>query len=296
MDMKEYQQLAATTDQNGANDSNGMMVALLGLAGETGSLLTLYKKWLRDGDAYQIMKERVAEELGDVLWYVADIATRAGIELDDVATGNTKKASHRWLPSETVTLFDEDCLESERLPRKFVAEFRNFGELNKQKLEVYIDGVKCGSTLTDNAYKGDDYRYHDLLHLAFGTILGWSPVFRALLKRKRRSTPLADEVEDGGRAVAIEEGLAALIFNYARHHSLLKGVSRLDWPLLRTCNEMTSHLEVSPRSLHDWELAILSAFKIWRQMQEHNGGFVDCDLRERTMHYRKPNSSGLGSD
>jgi NTP pyrophosphatase (non-canonical NTP hydrolase) len=295
MDMKEYQRLAGTTDQNGADDPNGMMVALLGLAGETGSLLTLYKKWLRDGDAYQIMKERVAEELGDVLWYVADIATRAGIDLDDVATGNTRKAGHRWLPSSTVILFDEESLESERLPRKFVAEFRNFGEPNKQKLEVYIDGVKCGSTLTDNAYKGDDYRYHDLLHLAFATVLGWSPVFRALLKRKRRSTPLADEVEDGGRAVAIEEGLAALIFNYARHHSLLKGVSRLDWPLLRTCNEMTSHLEVSRRSLHDWELAILSAFKIWRQMQEHNGGFVDCDLLERTMHYRSPDFGGVVS-
>jgi NTP pyrophosphatase (non-canonical NTP hydrolase) len=286
MDMKEYQRLAAMTDQNAPSDSNGMMVALLGLAGETGSLLTLYKKWLRDGDAYQIMKERVSEELGDVLWYVASIATRAGIELDDVAVGNTGKTTHRWLPSSPTVPFDEDCPESERLPRKFVAEFRNFGEPSKQKLEVYIDGVKCGSTLTDNAYKGDDYRYHDLLHLAFTTILGWSPVFRALLKRKRRSAPLADEVEDGGRAVAIEEGLAALIFNYARHHSLLKGVSRLDWPLLRTCHEMTSHLEVSRRSLHDWELAILSAFDVWRQMQQYNGGFVECDLHERTMRYR----------
>jgi NTP pyrophosphatase (non-canonical NTP hydrolase) len=102
MDMKEYQRLAATTDQNGADDPNGMMVALLGLAGETGSLLTLYKKWLRDGDAYQIMKERVAEELGDVLWYVADIATRAGIDLDDVATGNQKG----WSP--LVALLDGD--------------------------------------------------------------------------------------------------------------------------------------------------------------------------------------------
>jgi NTP pyrophosphatase (non-canonical NTP hydrolase) len=291
MNMNEYQRLAAMTDQNGANDANGMMVALLGLAGETGSILTLYKKWLRDGDAYQIMKERVAEELGDVLWYVAAIATKAGIELDDIAVGNTDKVAQRWLPSSPAVLFDEGCLESERLPRKFVAEFRNFGEPGKQKLEVHIDGVKCGSTLTDNAYKSDDYRYHDLLHLAFATILGWSPVLRALLKRKRRSAPLADEIEDGGRAVAIEEGLAALIFNYARHHSLLKGVSRLDWPLLRTCHEMTSHLEVSRRSLHDWELAILSAFDIWRQMQEHNGGFVDCDLHERTMRYRNVSQS-----
>jgi NTP pyrophosphatase (non-canonical NTP hydrolase) len=291
MEMKEYQRVAALTDQSDANNTNGLMVALLGLAGETGSILTLYKKFIRDGDAYQVMRERVAEELGDVLWYIATIATRAGIELDDIARGNNDKTAHRWLPSPPVSLLDEECLASERLPRRFVAEFRNFGDPGKQKLEVYVDGIRCGSTLTDNAYKGDDYRYHDLLHLAFATILGWSPVFRALLNRKRRSNPLADEVEDGGRAVAIEEGLAALIFNYARRHSLLQGVTRLDWPLLRTCHEMTSHLEVSRRSLYDWEYAILTGFEIWRQVQEHHGGFVDCDLHQRTMSYRNSPSS-----
>jgi NTP pyrophosphatase (non-canonical NTP hydrolase) len=286
MELHEYQRLAALTDQNNAESETGMMVALLGLAGETGSLLTLYKKWLRDRDSYQIMQERVAEELGDVLWYVSTIATRAGIRLDDIATRNTSKVTQRWLPSSQTTLFDENCSDTERFPRRFSAEFRNSGPSEKQKLEVYIDGQKCGSTLTDNAYKGDDYRYHDLLHLAFTTVLGWSPVFRALLHRKRKSIPLADEVEDGGRAVAIEEGIAALVFNYARHHSLLNGVTRLDWPLLRTCHEMSSHLEVSVRSLHDWELAILTGFDIWRDMQKHNGGIVDCNLEDRTMIYR----------
>jgi NTP pyrophosphatase (non-canonical NTP hydrolase) len=293
MEMNEYQRLATTTDQADANNADGMTVALLGLAGETGSLLTLYKKSLRDGDAYQIMRERVAEELGDVLWYVATIATRAGIDLNGIASRNIKKATERWLPSVPAAPFDDTSLELERLPRSFVAEFRNLGDRGKQRLEVYIDGNKCGSTLTDNAYTSDDYRYHDVLHLAFATILAWSPVFRALLKRKRKSIPLADEVEDGGRAVAIEEGLAALIFNYARKHSLLKGVLRLDWPLLRTCHEMTSHLEVVRCSLYDWELAILNAFEMWRELQENNGGFVYCNSHERTMRYRKASDSSL---
>lgn len=287
MDMKEYQRLASLTDQTATTDPNGMIVALLGLAGETGSILTLYKKWLRDGDAYQIMRERVAEELGDVLWYVATVATRAGVALDEVAIGNITKAGRRWLPSADVALFDDQCPEAERLPRSFTVEFRNFGAPGEEKLEIYVDGVKCGATLTDNAYTGDDYRYHDLLHLAFATVLGWSPVFRALLKRKRRSNTLADEVEDGGRAIAIEEGLVALIFNYAQQHSLLKRVVHLDWPLLRTCHEMTAHLEVARRSIYDWELAILLAFEVWRQMRAHDGGFVDCDACQRTMRYRE---------
>ena len=179
MEFDEYQRTAVATDQNGPGDETGMMVALLGLAGETGSLLTLYKKWLRDRDSYQIMRERVTEELGDVLWYVSTIATRAGISLEDVALRNIEKAQERWLPSNPTAFFDEDCGNRERLPRSFSAEFRNSGDPEKQRLEVYIDGEKCGSTLTDNAYKGDDYRYHDVLHLAFATVLGWSPVLRA---------------------------------------------------------------------------------------------------------------------
>lgn len=289
MTICEYQTVASLTEQSKNKDRDGMIVALLGLAGETGSLLTLYKKWIRDGDAYQIIQARISEELGDILWYIAAIASQSGLSLDDIATGNIKKISERWLPSTgaDVVLYDDNCKPEERLPRRFTTEFKNSGESGRQTLEIFVDGKKCGSTLTDNAYEGDDYRYHDLLHLGFVTVLGWSPVFRALLNRKRRSNPLADEVEDGGRAVAIEEGLAALVFNYARKHSLLKGVSRLDWPLLRTCHEMTSHLEVASRSLNDWEQAILNAFSVWREIQEHNGGFVVCDLQVRTMTYHQ---------
>jgi hypothetical protein len=54
-------------------------------------------------------------------------------------------------------------------------------------------------------------------------------------------------VEDGGPAVAIKEDLAALVFNYAKQHSRLHEVGRLDWSLLKTCHEMTKQLEVSVR-------------------------------------------------
>jgi NTP pyrophosphatase (non-canonical NTP hydrolase) len=288
MDMNEYQSLASATEKDINKDQSGMVVALLGLAGETGSLLTLYKKWIRDGDAYQIIKSRIGEELGDILWYIAAIAARADLTMDEVASANIKKVTERWLPSSPadLALYDEQCKPEEQLPRHFTAEFRDSGDSRQQTLELLIDGQKCGSILTDNAYEGDDYRYHDLVHIGFATVLGWSPVFRALLRKKRRSDPLSDQVEDGGRAVAIEEGLSALIFNYARKHSLLDGVSRLDWPLLRTCHEMTSHLEVTTRSLHDWEMAILSTFRVWREIKKNHGGFVVCDLRTREMKYR----------
>lgn len=288
MSLDEYQRAAADTDQCSPTDPHGTMIALLGLAGEAGSLFTLYKKYLRDGDAYQIMDARVQEEVGDILWYLARIASRFGLNLQDVAEANLVKSRHRWLTSEPMTFnsLDENFTERERLPRLFRAEFREVGTPAHPHVEVYVDGLKWGSTLTDNAYSEDSYRYHDILHMAFATVLGWSPVVRALLKRKRKSKPTTDEVEDGGRAVVIEEGIAVLVFNYARQHSLLKQVKRLDWPLLRTCKEMSSHLEVSARSLNDWEEAILQGFAVWRNLQEHGGGVVICNLDTRQMRYQ----------
>jgi NTP pyrophosphatase (non-canonical NTP hydrolase) len=285
--LNEYQEAAVLTLQGKVADPGSIFIALLGLAGETGELLTLYKKFLRDGLSFEPMNGRLREELGDVLWYVSTLCSHFHLQLSEVASANLAKTAARWLPSNPVSFaaLDENFAESERLPRAFTAEFINSGPPDRQRLEVFVDGQKCGSTLTDNSYAGDDYRYHDLLHLSFATVLGWSPVLRALLNRKRKSSPLVDEVEDGGRAVAIEEGLAALIFNYAKQHSLLREVGRLDWPLLKTCHEMTAQLEVSVRSLNDWEDAILQAFEVWREMQTHNGGQVLCNLDSRRLRF-----------
>jgi len=289
MTLDEYQTFAGETDQFASDDPEGVAIALLGLAGESGSLLTLFKKKMRDGAAYEPIQRRVREELGDVLWYLAAIARRSGISLEQVAQANLQKNRTRWIGStvDKRVAFDVDSPPSEQLPRSFVTELREVGDGSKKRLAVFIDGQKYGSTLTDNAYKGDDYRLHDIIHLAFATVLGWSPVLRALLGRKRKSSPVLDEVEDGGRAIAIEEGLAALVFNYASQHSFLDGVSTLDWPLLRTCHEMTSHLEVSARPLHDWEEAILKAFSVWRQVRVTGGGFIQSNFSSASFAYRQ---------
>jgi hypothetical protein len=63
MDMKKYQREALRTDRvpkASDEDENSLIVPMLGLAGETGQLLSEYKKHLRDGDAYKLFKERVS--------------------------------------------------------------------------------------------------------------------------------------------------------------------------------------------------------------------------------------------
>ena len=75
----DYQDSAKATDQSQGDTDKGLVIALLGLVGEAGSLLTEYKKRLRDGEAHQGFKLQVSEELGDLLWYLATIATKSGL-------------------------------------------------------------------------------------------------------------------------------------------------------------------------------------------------------------------------
>jgi hypothetical protein len=144
---------------------------------------------------------------------------------------------------------------------------------------------QIGAALTDNSYDPDGYRFHDVFHLTFAAMLGWSPVIRSLLKRKRRSNPKLDEVEDGGRAVVIEEGIAALVFAYARNHAWLEGVTKLDYDLLRTIHNMTAHLEVRNRSTAEWEAAILRAYELWRPIVRNGGGRLHIDTLAGTISF-----------
>ena len=121
MTFDEYQQRASATDASEISKGEDFSILLLGLAGEAGSLLTLYKKWLRDGDSFQIVDKRISEELGDILWYLSNIATRMGLSLSEIASKNLQKTSERWPTAgdtpEMFMFFDEGYPPKEQLPR-----------------------------------------------------------------------------------------------------------------------------------------------------------------------------------
>jgi NTP pyrophosphatase (non-canonical NTP hydrolase) len=297
MDFERYQKEALRTDRVPAHgdDVASLIVPMLGLAGETGQLLSEYKKHLRDGEAHRLFKERVSEELGDLMWYVANVASKFGLSLDDVAVANLEKTRSRFLSDDTVhDNFDADLPEAERLPRRFEVQLVDSDGVGRQRVRVVIDGVPFGSEMTDNAYDPDGYRFHDVFHFAYAAVLAWSPVTRSLIRRKRKSRPLLDEVEDGGRAAVIEEGISALAFDYARRHRMLEGVGRLDFQLLRTIKDMTSHLEVSRRTTGEWEQAILLGFEVWRAVHGGGGGRIAVDLDARRIDYLGP-AEGSGA-
>jgi NTP pyrophosphatase (non-canonical NTP hydrolase) len=288
VDLREFQEQALKTDQVPAGDPNSLVVPLLGLVGEAGSLMSEYKKYLRDGPSHILFKERVSEELGDMLWYLANVASKFDLNLDEIAEDNLAKTRDRWGGgAEPVDgsppSFDADCPERERFPRQFRVEITQFQDGEAIKVRAYVDGRHYGDVLTDNAYDPDGYRFHDVFHLAFAAVLGWSPVTRGLLRRKRKSNPQVDEVEDGGRAIVIEEGLVAMVFDYAMANGFLDGVRTVDYSLLSTARSICSHLEVGRCTPRDWELAILSGAQAWRDILRYNGGTADVDLDRRSI-------------
>jgi len=294
MDLKTFQAQALLTDQvPGSSEdeiAKTLVVPMLGLAGETGQLLSEYKKHLRDGAAHRLFKERVGEELGDLLWYIANVASKFGLDLEDVAERNLAKVRARWAPaSAEAPQLDRDFPDLERLPRQMTVRLtEELGSGPRPKVRMMINDEGIGCLLGDNAYDPDGYRFHDVFHLAYAAILGWSPNLRAFLKRKRKSRPLLDEVEDGGRARIIEEGVSALVFDYARVHSFLEGITEIDYGLLRTIQSMTSHLEVGQATAADWERAILEGFAVWRDVLANSGGEILVDLDARSIRYLGP--------
>ena len=96
MDLADYQQRSrATAVYPGAGEN--LLYPTLGLCGEAGEVAEKVKKMLRDDDGVLTAERReaLAKELGDVLWYVAQVATEAELDLQEVADANLRKLLSR---------------------------------------------------------------------------------------------------------------------------------------------------------------------------------------------------------
>jgi NTP pyrophosphatase (non-canonical NTP hydrolase) len=95
VELSEYQRLSRRTARYPREAS--LVYPALGLAGEAGEVAEQVKKSIRD-DAGEVSPERrqaLNKELGDVLWYVAQLATELGLDLDEVAGVNLEKLLSR---------------------------------------------------------------------------------------------------------------------------------------------------------------------------------------------------------
>jgi NTP pyrophosphatase (non-canonical NTP hydrolase) len=263
---------------------------MLGIAGEIGALLAEYKRQIRDGVVPVNFNEHLREELGDILWYTANLALKLDLDLEEVASANLQKTSDRWLEDRTSPdFFDSDYPPGEQLPRHFEVHFGYSDAEGRSKVIVTDEGGEpVGNALSDNAFEGDGYRFHDAYHFTFAAMLGWSPVTRRNFKRKRKSNPAVDDVEDGGRGWVIEEGIAALSFAYAMENDFFARTDHVDESLLKAVRALTATVEVRRRSNREWASAIVTGSRLWRQLNENDGGGLRADLEGRSIEYLLP--------
>lgn len=369
-----YAERALTTDQR--SDGASISFALLGLFGETGSLLSEVKKKQRDRASYIGYAEAVVEELGDVLWYVTAVAARGGLALDEIvaaavsysganghatlslaslqpaimkrhsgpsaafentllrlagevgllmtdqlacsltnraalrdrliaitrtliqaaneagvtleaaAVKNLAKIFDRWprvhLHPEPL---DAGAVADEQLPRELEVDIFERQVRGQTYVFQRCNGVNVGDRLTDNAMEADDYRFHDVFHFAHAAVLTWSPVIRSLLRLKRKSDPMVDEVQDGARAILIEEGVTTWIFSRAIKLDFFDRMQtgQLSFDLLKHVRQFVGGYEVDQCPLWAWEEAILQGYAAFRYLREHRQGRLRIDMNNRRL-------------
>ena len=209
----------------------------------------------------------------------------AELTFSTVVSRNIVKARGRFLDPDVSTLptFDSKFPNYERIPLHFEIKItqRKNGQGYLQWNDVFL-----GDPLTDNISDPDDYRFHDVFHFANAAILHWSPVFRALIKHKRKSKPKIDKTQDGGRAIVVEEGLTAWIFSRAKELNFFKDPSSISFDMLKTVQQFVQGYEVEECPLKLWEKAILDAYKVFRQVRHNKGGIVIGDRESRTIDYK----------
>ena len=232
-------------------------------------------------------REILSEHLVRILKALISTATAAHIDMDRAARRNLEKIFSRYPLDETYpTLADAEAPRGERLPRRFEILIEELEAMGKTYVVLTCNGVIVGDRLTDNKTAEDDYRFHDVFHIAYAVHLGWSPILRGLFRVKRKSVPALDENEDGARAGLIEEGISTFIFGRALERNLFEGLDSLDFDLLKLVQEFARGFEVERCALWQWERAILDGFKVFRELKLHRRGYVTADLESHTIEFR----------
>lgn len=94
MKLNEYQELALRTHDESMGQVQAFCNYALGLTGESGEVADHIKKGIFQG--HEMDRHEIAKELGDVLWYVANLSNLIGMSLEQVATMNVTKLMKRY--------------------------------------------------------------------------------------------------------------------------------------------------------------------------------------------------------
>lgn len=148
---------------------------------------------------------------------------------------------------------------------------------NAEQVTVKIGSNILGDPLTSQVTQDDSFNYHDSLHLAFATYLGWSPVLRKLTQTRR------DDILDGARHTCNEEAVIDDIWKDMHRNPHYSGPG---WNRLVTISDtFATHPEAGLLSVGQWEHAIKKGLEISAHLIKNGGGHVVCDFMTQNMTY-----------
>jgi NTP pyrophosphatase (non-canonical NTP hydrolase) len=256
-------------DRAGSDRSPEFEAAVIALAGKAGLLLNEFSAGKIENN-----RDLLSAHLAKIFFALIQAAVVADVDLRHAAQNNIDKINSRWPRTrQYAPLFDETFAEREQLPRKIEMHIVETKVGGKTCVIQLCNGVEIGSRLTDNKVAEDDYRFHDVFHLANAAVLGWSPCLRALLRVKRKSKP------------EVEGGVSTLVFHHALRLNYFASLKSLDYSLLKQVRDFVSGYEVDQCPLWQWEQAILKGFEVFRKLRTHRRGVVTADLNERSITF-----------
>ena len=94
MEINEYQNLAMTTLNKELSKKDVLINGVMGLCGESGEVIDIVKKHICHG--HELDREHLIEELGDVAWYLAEVAYALDLPLEEALRGNIEKLKKRY--------------------------------------------------------------------------------------------------------------------------------------------------------------------------------------------------------
>ncbi len=234
--------------------------------------------------------------VGEIIWHLAAIASLCRKPLEEIVKGNVSKVSFREDRGKPTQLHDAYSNKGERFPRKMAIVFLTIG---KGVSQMYFKGKPIGDPLTDNNREDDGYRFHDVMHIANAAHLGWSPVLRKMLARKRKQEIQTDEVEDGARGQLEEEVIVKLIHSEGKRAArsrppnqrqegperLFVSEEEISFNFLKTLRSYTEYLE--PKANKDWEWVstILEGYDVFHRLRLEEQGTVTADLHSRRLTF-----------
>lgn len=322
MEFSKYQERTVSTAKLGSKSAEAKLELAFGLGVETGSVLNIYKLFLRDNIELEESKHRLEQELGDVLWYLSMLATTADLSLETIVEKNLERTAGRYgdavagaVEVEGANL-DKRFPKTERFPRQMVFEFQEEpgggdkvphvgvflrhaspnafqGGASKDpttgKRVGFDIGQRFGNSVNDNSNLRDGYRYHDAIHMSYAAHLGWSPVLRALLRLKRKSDAPFEVIQDGARSIDLEEAITALLAALSYGRMNFKNEANVDGAVLDAVKPCVVGLEVENQAEFLWRKAIHRGFSVMHELIENKGGFVSMDLDKREISFSKSN-------